>query len=93
LNRRHWLDLGRAHCVSEVELNGIAVGVRWYGDHVYEITNAVVPGENHLSIKVVTTLGNYMKTLKHNRAAQVWTSNTPTLPVGLIGPVRLLVRS
>lgn len=86
---RYWLDLGRVHGVSEVELNGIPVGVRWFGDHVYDISHALVPGENHLSIKIVTTLGNYMKTLKHNRAAEVWTSNTPFLPLGLVGPVRL----
>lgn len=87
--QHHWLDLGRVHGISEVELNGIPVGVRWYGDHRYDITNALVPGENHLAIRIVTTLGNYMKTLKHNRAAEVWTSNTPFLPLGLIGPVYL----
>jgi hypothetical protein len=89
--RRYWLDLGRLHCVSEVEVNGIPAGVRWYGDHIYEVTEAIRPDENHLSIKLVTTLGNYMKTLKHNRAAEVWTSNTPFLPMGLTGPVNVLM--
>ncbi len=89
-NGRHWLDLGSLHCVSELEVNGIPQGFRWYGDHLYEISSALHPGENYLSIKVVTTLGNYMKSLKHKKAAEVWTSETPILPMGLRGPVTLL---
>jgi hypothetical protein len=85
-----WLDLGRIHCVSELEVNGRPLGVKWYGDHLYDITNAVAAGDNFLTIKLVTTLGNYMKTLKHNRAAEAWTSGTPFYPMGLIKPVRLL---
>jgi hypothetical protein len=68
------------------------MGVRWYSVHLYEVSAAIHPGENYLSIKVVTTLGNYMKTLKHNKAAEAWTSGTPFAPMGLIGPVRLLSR-
>lgn len=87
---RRWLDLGWLHCVSELEMNGIPLGIRWYGDHLYDITRALHPGENDLSIKVVTTLGNYMKSLKHNAAAAAWTSHTPILPMGIAGPVTLL---
>ncbi len=88
--RRYWLDLGRLHCVSELEINGIPQGTRWYGDHLYEISSAIHPGENYISVKLVTTLGNYMKTLKHNKAAEVWTSATPFVPMGITRPVRLL---
>lgn len=90
VSAQSWLDLGRLHCVSELEVNGVPLGRRWYGDHLYEISTGIRPGTNYLLIKLVTTLGNYMKTLRHNKAAQAWTAETPFAPMGLIGPVRLL---
>jgi hypothetical protein len=44
--QRYWLDFGRLHCVSELEINGIPQGSRWYGDHLYEVSSALHPGEN-----------------------------------------------
>ena len=90
VSAQSWLNLGRLHCVSELEVNGVPLGQRWYGDHLYEISTAIHPGTNYLSIKLVTTLGNYMKTLKRNKAAQAWTAETPFAPMGLIAPIRLL---
>ena len=80
---RVWVDLGHLRDVSELEVNGRKVGVRWYGEHLYEVTEAVVAGTNYVVITITTTLGNYMKTLKHNRAAHAWTSRSPYYPVGL----------
>jgi hypothetical protein len=82
---RLWLDLGHLRDVSELEINGVIIGAKWYGDHLYEITGHVIAGDNHLTIRVVTTLGNYMKTLQHNLAAHNWTRRTPYYPVGLAG--------
>jgi len=84
------LKLGYVHAISELAVNGHDLGVRWYGEHVYDVSSAVAPGLNNISIKVVTTLGNYMKTLKDNPTAHAWTSNTPFYPLGLIHPVRLV---
>ena len=86
-----WLDLGPMHAVSELELNGHGLGSRWYGRHRYDVSGNIVPGENNLSIKVVTTLGNYMKTLKNNPTAVTWTSDTPFYPLGLIPPVSFMM--
>ncbi|HVW61198.1 MAG TPA: hypothetical protein VHC48_14205, partial [Puia sp.] len=83
LNGRTWLDLGHLRDVSTLEMNGRRLGVRWYGEHLYEITDAFAAGDNYLTIRVVTTLGNYMKTLKHNRAAHAWTRRSPYYPAGL----------
>jgi hypothetical protein len=51
-------------------------------------------GTNDIEIKVVTTMGNYMKSLTDNPIAQYWTNlarkNQPLNPMGLIGPVSLL---
>ena len=84
------LTLGRPHAVTEVELNGKPLGVRWYGEHVYDLSHALVLGPNQLTIKVTTTLGNYLKSLKENRTAQAWAADTPSVPVGLTHPVQLL---
>jgi hypothetical protein len=50
-------------------------------------------GENVLEIRVVTTMGNYMKTLKDNGVAQYWTNekrkDQPIQSMGLLGPVIL----
>ncbi|WP_263385035.1 glycosyl hydrolase [Granulicella arctica] len=84
------LDLGHLlHSVSQVEVNDHPMGTQWYGNQSYDITAAVIPGVNQLMIRVVTTLGNYMKTLTDNKAAQSWTENTPFYAMGLTMPVRL----
>lgn len=83
------LDLGHLHSVSQVEVNAYPLGTRWYGDHQYELSGAVRPGVNEITIKVITTLGNYMKTLPENRAARHWTEHTPFYPLGLTQPVYL----
>ena len=93
VKRRSWIDLGPLpHGVSELSVNGQLVGIRWYGqDHVYALPPAALKtGRNTLEIHVVTTLGNYMKTLTENRTARVWTEDTPFYFAGLSGPVRLL---
>jgi hypothetical protein len=84
------LDLGHLHSVSQLEINGRAIGTRWYGIHTYDVSGALVPGVNEVTIKVVTTLGNYMKTLTDNKAARTWTENTPFYPLGLTQSVRLI---
>jgi hypothetical protein len=86
-----WLSLGRVHAVSEVELDGQPLGVRWYGEHRYDIRGKLHLGKNQLTIKVVTTLGNYMKSLKDNRTAQAWTAGTPNYPLGLLGPIEIIM--
>jgi hypothetical protein len=86
-----WLSLGRVHAISELEINGEPLGVRWYGEHRYEVRGKLHPGMNQISIKVVTTLGNYMKSLKDNPTAQAWTAHTPHYPVGLVGPVNVVM--
>lgn len=86
-----WLSLGRVHAISELEINGEQLSIRWYGEHRYEVRGRLHPGMNQISINIVTTLGNYMKTLKDNRTAQVWTANTPNYPLGLVGPIKIIM--
>lgn len=84
-----YLDLGKVHGISEVEVNSKKAGSRWYGKHVYDISNAVKKGGNEIKIKVTTTLGNYMKSLKENEVAQKWVKNQPLNSMGMLGPVKI----
>jgi len=88
------LDLGKVAETAEVTLNGNNLGVKYWGERVFDISEAVIEGENILEIKVTTLLWNYCnsKTMKENPMAKLWADknqikdNKP-LPVGLIGPV------
>jgi len=84
-----YLDLGDVQGVSELTLNGKNMGVRWYGNHTYDISGSLVKGNNSLSIKLTTIAGNYLKSLKNNQTAQRWTKGQPYYPVGMMGPVEL----
>ena len=84
-----FMDLGNVQGVSELMLNGQALGSRWYGAHVYELSDAVKEGENVLTIKLTTICGNYVKSLKDNPVAQIWTGRQEHYPMGVLGPVRI----
>jgi hypothetical protein len=88
-----YINLGKVAGICELTVNGHAAGVQWYGRRVYRIGNLLQSGPNVLEIKVTTTMGNYMKTLKDNGVAQKWTNekrqDQPIQSMGLLGPVRL----
>ncbi len=83
------IDLGNVKGVSELTLNGKRIGTRWYGAHRYEIGDALKQGENKLSIKLTTVIGNYMKSLKDNQVAMGWTRRQPHSSMGILGPVKI----
>jgi hypothetical protein len=85
-----FLDLGHINDVSELEVNGQPMGTRWYGNHIYDISAAVKKGDNYISIKIVTSLAGYTKSLKNNKAAQEWSWGNLYGPAGLTRPVRIL---
>ncbi len=86
----HYLDLGKVHGISDVELNGVKLGFKWYGKHIYDVQKAIKPGQNSLKIKLTTTLGNYAKSLKDNVVAQNWIKSQQIQSAGLVGPVRII---
>lgn len=91
------LNLGKVFGISELTINGASCGVKWYGRHIYDIAKQVKPGENTIEVSVVTTMGNYLKTLKDNPVAQYWTNekrkDQPIQSMGLVGPVTVYRRS
>lgn len=87
------LNLGNVQGVSELWINKQLVGVKWYGRRIFDITNWLKSGNNEIEVRVITSMGNYMKTLTDNKVAQYWV-NRPgreqeIQSMGLIGPVRL----
>ena len=86
-----FLNLGTVRGLCEVTVNGINCGVQWFGRRVFPIGDQLKKGRNVIEVKVITTMGNYMKTLKDNPVAQYWTNekekDQPVQSMGLIGPV------
>ncbi len=88
-----FLNLGQVFGVSEVLVNGTSCGIKWYGRRVYHIAPFLQKGSNDLEVRVTTTMGNYLKTLKDNPTAQKFTvlktKDQPIQSMGLVGPVTL----
>ena len=84
------LDLGEVAGISEVTLNGKPIGTRWYGQHIYDTSDAAKQGSNELIIKVTTVMHNHVRTLDKNTCAGFWTRrNKNPVSTGLIGPVKI----
>ena len=88
-----FLNLGKVWGISELLVNGNNCGVKWYGNRIYNISNFIKKGSNIIEIRVITTMGNYMKTLTDNKTAQKFTvlktKDQPIQSMGLVGPVIL----
>ena len=85
------LAAGKVADICELKVNGKDAGMKWFGERIYDISPYVRGGENAIEVKVTTLMGNYIQTLKDNRAAQrfVLRRNQPYVSAGLIGPVKL----
>lgn len=86
-----YMNLGAVHEICELKINGINAGVRWFGRRIYDVSSLVHDGENTVEVKVIPLMGNYMHTLKENKAARrfVIKRNQPLKSMGLLGPVKL----
>lgn len=87
------LNLGQVFGISDLFINGQAVGVKWFGRRIYDISKYLKVGSNDIEIRVTTTMGNFMKTLKDNENAQYWV-NRPgreqeIQSMGIVGPVEI----
>jgi hypothetical protein len=88
-----YLNPGKVWGLCRLKVNGGDCGVKWYGRRIFEIKDLLKPGINEIEIKVVTSMGNYMKSLTDNPIAQYWTNEKnkiqPVQTIGLIGPVTI----
>ncbi|RYY22713.1 MAG: hypothetical protein EOP41_06965 [Sphingobacteriaceae bacterium] len=88
-----YINLGQVHGLSDISINGVSMGAKWYGRRIYPVKEAFKTGINTIEITITTSMGNYMKTLVDNPIAQKWTNNPrrpqPAQSMGLIGPVTI----
>ena len=85
------LNLGKVYGTSELRINGVSCGVKWYGRRIFSIGKHLKNGTNQVEVIVTTSMGNYMKSLDDNPVAQYWTNagtkNQPLQSMGMTGPV------
>jgi hypothetical protein len=93
-----WLDLGDVKEIAAVRMNGHDLGVLWKTPYKVDLTGAAKPGANELTIQVTNLWVNRMIGDQQPWALKKFTfadftpykADSPLLPSGLIGPVRLI---
>jgi hypothetical protein len=92
-----WIDLGDVKNLAEVTVNGKNLGVVWHTPYRIDVTSALKPGANDVSIKVVNAwvnrlIGDQQPGATKYTFADVkpYRANTPLLPSGLLGPVAVI---
>lgn len=91
------LDLGEVHEIAVVKVNGIDLGVVWTKPARIDISKAIHAGENRLEVKVVNLWPNRLigdEPLPQEKRFTLtnihkFSKDTPLLPSGLMGPVKL----
>ena len=93
-----WLDLGDVKNLAEVMINGKSVGVVWHAPFRIDVTKAMKPGANEVSIQVTNAWVNRLIGDQQPDAKEKYTmadvkpykAKSPLLPSGLLGPVRVI---
>lgn len=95
--RKVQLELGDVKELAVVSVNGKVVTTAWHAPYKADLTGTLHPGANRLEIKVVNLWPNRLIGDKQPGAKPVafapqstYRSNSPLLPSGLLGPVRVL---
>ena len=92
-----WIDLGEVKNLAEVTVNGKSLGIVWHAPYRMDVTSALKPGANQVTIKVINAWVNRLigdqqpdATTKYTFAdVKPYKANSPLLPSGLLGPVKL----
>jgi (4-O-methyl)-D-glucuronate---lignin esterase len=95
---RYWLDLGDVKNVAEIKVNGQPLGTVWKRPFRVDATEALKPGANALEIKVANLWVNRLVGDKQPgvtkpytyTAVEFYKADSPLLPSGLLGPVRVV---
>ena len=92
-----WLDLGDVKNLAEVSVNGKTLGIVWHAPYRVDVTSALKPGANEISIKVINAwvnrlIGDQQPGATKYTFADVhpYKANSPLLPSGLLGPVAVV---
>jgi alpha-L-rhamnosidase len=92
-----WIDLGDVKNLAEVTLNGKSLGIAWHTPYRIDVSGALKPGTNEITIKVTNAWVNRLigdqqpdATTKYTFAdVKPYKANSALLPSGLLGPVQL----
>jgi len=92
------LDLGDTKNLAEVTVNGKPLGILWKTPFQVDVTSALKPGANALQVKVTNLWVNRLigdqqpdVTKKYTYTTQqFYRADSPLLPSGLLGPVRIV---
>jgi hypothetical protein len=95
---RLWLDLGDVRNLAEVMVNGQPLGIVWKAPFRVDVTGALKPGANQLTVAVTDLWVNRLigdqqpvDTRKYTFTTQrFYQADSPLLPSGLLGPVRVV---
>jgi len=95
---RLWLDLGDVKNLAAVSVNGKPLGIVWKPPFRVDLTGALKSGANQLEIKVTNLWVNRLigdqqpgiATKYTYTTQQFYQQNSPLLPSGLLGPVRIV---
>ncbi len=94
---RLWIDLGDVKNLAEITVNGKNLGVVWHTPYRVDVTSALKPGANEVSIKVINAwvnrlIGDQQPGATRYTFADVkpYKANSPLLPSGLLGPVAVI---
>ncbi len=89
-----WIDLGDVKNLAEVTVNGISLGVVWHAPYRVDVTKALKPGKNEVTIKVINAWVNRLIGDQQPNATKFtfaditpYAADSPLLPSGLLGPV------
>ena len=92
-----WLDLGDVKNLAEVTVNGKNLGVVWHAPYRVDVTSALKPGANALTIKVTNAWVNRLigdeqpGATKYTFAdVKPYKANSKLLASGLLGPVAVM---
>ncbi|TDQ16569.1 glycosyl hydrolase family 2 [Algoriphagus boseongensis] len=92
----YFLDLGEVKNLAEVSVNGEVLGIVWKTPFKVDITKAMKGGKNLLEIRVVNTwvnrlIGDSQEGAKKTTFTTMpfYQANSPLVPSGLLGPVRI----
>jgi hypothetical protein len=91
-----WIDLGDVKNLAEVTVNGKSLGIVWHAPYRVDVTGALKPGTNQVSIQVTNAWVNRLIGDEQPHATRIayadvkpYNANSPLLPSGLLGPVRI----
>jgi hypothetical protein len=93
-----WLDLGDVREIADVKVNDVDLGILWKTPFKVDVTGAIKPGENRIELRVTNLWVNRMIGDQQPWAMKKYAfadfmpykADSPLLPSGVLGPVRLI---